>query len=262
MMTREKFKSALSEDISLSEINSLWKWISASKKYRDGLSEDDWLTVISDIKKHRPVQYIVEEAVFYGDVFSVNDAVLIPRPETEELSEILAVELKELPGSFSVLDIGTGSGVLALTLKKIFPDAKVSACDISSDALETARKNAANLQREVSFFQIDFLQEFPSEYYDVLVSNPPYICASEAEDMAENVLKYEPETALFVADTRPLMFYERIAEFTKKSEKLPLVFLEINQKYGAETASLFSHYPTVKLVKDLSGNERFVLAGH
>ena len=217
--------------------------------------------IVDRLKKYEPIQYILGETEFFGLKLKVNQAVLIPRPETEELVQWIAET--EIPADSRILDVGTGSGCIALAVKKQFPDATVSAVDISVHALETARKNGEINNLNVNFFQADILTWENSgwEIYDLIVSNPPYVRESEKEAMFPNVLKYEPESALFVSDSDPLLFYRRIAEFAQKLlNETGWLFFEINEKSGMQTAQLLEKkgFRAIEIKKDLFGKERMI----
>jgi len=193
----------------------------------------------------------------------VDENVLIPRPETEELLEIAVHKIKDhFPGKkLKILDIGTGSGIIPLVLKKHFPETEVSSIDFSEKALQTARKNAEFHQLDVHFIHADYLNIDVIDHYDVIISNPPYIGIDEEYEIADSVKEFEPKMALFSPTSDPLIFYRKIAEDSLKhlNEK-GLLFLEINQKLGPETLELYTDsYSDVQLIKDLSGNDRFIL---
>lgn len=212
--------------------------------------------------RFEPLQYILGSARFLGRDFHVEPGVLIPRPETEELVERM---LKEVPANARIVDIGTGSGCIAITLAKELPDAQIEAWDISEVALRVARQNAQAWQAKVNFVQRDVLKWTPEGKgeTDILVSNPPYVTESERADMDPNVRLYEPDGALFVPDKDPLRFYRRIGllgrQLLTPGGKL---YFEINRAYGQETAALLrtQGYTEVRTDKDLSGNDRFVTA--
>jgi release factor glutamine methyltransferase len=212
-----------------------------------------------------PLQYITGTQWFLGRPFQVNKHVLIPRPETEELVTWVAEEWK---GStdISILDIGTGSGCIPISLKLLMPAAIVSSCDVSSDALETAKKNAASLGAEMNFVDIDFLNESnwqQLQKYDVIVSNPPYIPVSEQETLDKNVREFEPATALFVPDGDPLIFYRRIALFGKSHLKDGgAIYCELHRDYAEKTKGLFEQmgYTNTTLRNDMHGNMRMLKA--
>ncbi|WP_288375962.1 peptide chain release factor N(5)-glutamine methyltransferase [Chryseobacterium culicis] len=218
--------------------------------------------VISELKTGKPYQQILGETEFYGMRIFVDENVLIPRPETEELLEIAIREIQssgfKIQG-LKILDIGTGSGVIPLVLKKHFPEAKVSSIDFSEKALETARRNADYHQLEIQFIHADYLHHEPAENYDIIISNPPYIGIEEEIDIADSVKEFEPKMALFSPVADALIFYRKIAEDAKKHLKENgLLFLEINQKLGPETLKLYSYFSNAQLLKDLSENDRFI----
>lgn len=218
--------------------------------------------MVRRLKNYEPIQYIVGETEFFGMPFFVDQNTLIPRPETEELVELV---LNENAGvNLSVLDIGTGSGCIAISLARHMKNAYVAAWDISSGALETACRNAARNNARVGFEKVDVLGEYPTDRkYDIIVSNPPYVLDSEKAVMEQNVLRYEPHSALFVPDDDALRFYERIADIAaailKKKGRL---YFEINRAKGKETADMLSErgFFNISVLKDLSGNERMVRA--
>ncbi|PKA81902.1 release factor glutamine methyltransferase [Ulvibacter sp. MAR_2010_11] len=220
---------------------------------------------IHRLKNHEPVQYILGETEFYGMVFKVNKNTLIPRPETEELvAWILAtVETQKLKPK-SILDIGTGSGCIAIALAKHLPESTISALDISSEALQTAQQNAFDNQVEVDFFQRDILQATNEAHkYDFIVSNPPYVRELEKGEMQPNVLQYEPKTALYVPNEDPLLFYRHIARFAKKSLRPKgFLFLEINEYLSEEMMSLLKleGFVEVELKKDIFEKYRMIKA--
>lgn len=218
--------------------------------------------VISRLKLHEPIQYILGEAEFFGLKFIVDENVLIPRPETEELVEIIINDNKDR-SNLNVLDIGTGSGCIPISLKKNMPTFNFKGWDVSGEALETAKKNAKLNNVSVEFEEVNVLRDIPKGQYDIIVSNPPYILEKEKIEMDDNVLKYEPHLALFVPDNKALLFYERIADIGKSllKEKGKLYF-EINSAKGKETTNMLKEkgYKNVLLIKDISGNDRIVRA--
>lgn len=219
--------------------------------------EEQLNTVLKDLKSGKPYQQILGEALFFGKKFLVDENVLIPRPETEELLELAVERIKNQ--EFKILDVGTGSGIIPIILKNAFPEAEVSALDISEKALETAKKNAALHRSDIHFFQMDFLKEFPSETYDIIISNPPYIARSEESEIADSVKEFEPKTALFSPVEDALIFYRKIAEFAQTNlTEQGMIFMEINQKYGNETLELFKDFRTAELHLDISGNNRII----
>ena len=215
---------------------------------------------------HEPVQYVLGTAHFAGMELEVTPATLIPRPETEELVRLIEREQAGRPGR-RVLDVGTGSGCLALALARALPGAEVLAVDISAEALAVARRNAAAWAPTVAFQQVDILHQKPAGLapgtLDVLVSNPPYVRESERADMRENVLAWEPATALFVPDEDPLLFYRRLAEIGAQLLVADgVAYLEINEMLGAETAALFTAqgFADVRVVVDMFGKPRMMRA--
>ena len=223
-----------------------------------------WNNIISELKTEKPIQYITGEAWFYGLRFEVNENTLIPRPETEELVEWIIESQKSKVKSqeVSILDIGTGSGCIPISLKKEIPNAIVSAIDVSEKALEMAQKNALSNEVEVNFMLKNILEtESLDEKYDIIVSNPPYVRNLEKQEIKKNVLDYEPHLALFVEDTDPLLFYRKIAQLAltglAPNGKL---FFEINQYLGKETVELLENlgFKNIQLRKDFVGNDRMI----
>jgi len=218
---------------------------------------------ITQLISGKPYQHILGKADFYGHKFFVNEHTLIPRPETEELVEIAAKKLRtraDLSG-IRVLDIGTGSGIIAIMLKLLFPHTEVTAMDISADALLIAKKNAEMHKVDIKFETADYLNCELQQQYDLIISNPPYIGREEAVSLSTQVRDFEPYTALHPLADDPLIFYRKIATDSQKHlGQKGFVLVEINQKYGKETLELFNSFSTSELIKDLSGNDRFVLA--
>lgn len=256
-------------------------------------NEKDWENIISDLQNEKPIQYILGDAWFYGLPFKVNENTLIPRPETEELVEWILESTKSKVQSqkskneslshraesrcnthhptpiFQLLDIGTGTGCIPISIKKNLTEAEVFAIDISEKALETASQNADINNVEINFIQADILQieNLQSTIYnlqskfDVIVSNPPYVRNLEKVEIKKNVLDYEPHLALFVDDNDPLIFYRKIAELALKSLKPNgQLFFEINQYLGKETVEILHKlgFQNIELRKDLKGNDRMI----
>ncbi len=217
--------------------------------------------IIARLNKNEPLQYIFGEAEFYGRTFKVNSAVLIPRPETEEMVSVI-VSLAKDKAKLSILDIGTGSGCIAITLALELIDAKVDALDISNAALIVAKANASNLRADVTFIKHDILSTaLLYTDLDIIVSNPPYIPILEQDGMSKNVKNYEPHLALFVPNHDPLRFYKAIAIQAKKMLKPSgLLIVEINALYGDDVVQLFSDndFIQIEIIKDLSGKDRIV----
>lgn len=238
------------------------------KKFPLSAEQQEQLNKYSEaLLQHKPVQYVLNEAWFAGMKFYVDENVLIPRPETEELVEWIIEEVAgyQLPVT-SLLDIGTGSGCIPIALKKKMPAAEVHAVDISEEALHVAKKNAGSLNTAITFYQLDILNDsawtqLPA--FDIIVSNPPYIKKTEASDMRQNVLQYEPHLALFVPDNDPLIFYKNIAKFgLHHLHDNGLLFFETNETHGREVVEMLeaTGYTEVKIRKDLQGKERMVKA--
>ena len=226
--------------------------------------EEELKEIIEELKTGKPYQQILGHTEFYGKKFFVDENVLIPRPETEELVELAKIEIQNLKSkiqNLKLLDIGTGSGIIPITLKKYFPNAEISAMDISEKALEIAKKNAEFHKKEINFIQADFLNTELTEKYDIIISNPPYIGIEENIEIEDSVKGFEPNIALFSPTSDALIFYKKIAKDGEKYlNENGMIFLEINQKLGKETLELFSNYSESRLIKDLSGNDRFVFA--
>ena len=271
---KEFFKNQLSEIYADSEISELFSifcnQILGMDKFELRISQHHIISeeqtrvfkkLISELKTGKPYQQILGYTEFYGLKFFVDEFVLIPRPETEELLELTISEIqKRNLKNTKILDIGTGSGIIPIVLKNKFPQAKVSAIDFSEKALETAKKNADFHNLDIKFIHQNYLQENLSEVYDIIISNPPYIGTDEETDIADSVKEFEPKMALFSPTSNALIFYEKIADDCKNHlAENGMVFLEINQKLGEETKALFTDVLSeVYLVKDISGNDRFV----
>ncbi|RKD92685.1 peptide chain release factor N(5)-glutamine methyltransferase [Mangrovibacterium diazotrophicum] len=236
-------------------------------KKDDSLNADERdkvVSIVERLKQHEPIQYILEETEFYGLTFRVSTDVLIPRPETEELVDWI-IRNNQIP-SPRILDVGTGSGCIPITLKANLPQATVSACDISTGALGTARNNASLNQTEVDFFELDILANTSlilPEKLDVLVSNPPYIRNQEKALMHDNVLQFEPHLALFVDDQSPLIFYAALASFGAHNlNPGGLIYWEINEAFGEQCCQLLEQegYSDIVLRQDLNGKDRMIRA--
>lgn len=228
------------------------------------LSESEMLKLhfaIKDLKKFKPIQYIIKKIDFLNTRIMVNESVLIPRPETEELVDLVLKH--ETRTGLRVLDIGTGSGCIAIALKKNLTEATVFGIDISKEALNLASKNAFINEVLLHFLKYDILvpKTVPDfKDLDIIVSNPPYVTKAEKADMKENVLRYEPHEALFVDNDDPVLFYKAIKYFTLEHlKKTGRIYLEINEKYGNEVKALFvDDFSEVKLHSDIHGKDRFV----
>lgn len=220
-----------------------------------------WHTIFEKLKKQIPIQYILRKTFFCGLVFEVNEHVLIPRPETEELvAWILAANNPSTP--LKILDIGTGSGCIAIALAKELPTAQVFAIDVSENALAVAKNNAKNNDVTVNFIQKDILNtDHLDEQFDIIVSNPPYVRTLEKAEIKDNVLEHEPHLALFVEDDDALVFYRKIADLALKNlNPNGQLYFEINQYLGNEMMDLLTQkgFNDLELRKDIYGNDRMV----
>ena len=238
------------------------------------------IPIITRLNQHEPVQYILNEAWFCGRKFYVDPSVLIPRPETELVVEesikllnrvtTWQSPLRPVPSlaggsggsGLAILDIGTGSGCIAISLSLKFPGARVWGVDNSSEALRVAERNSRELKANVHFSQLNIQNEFPTgQQFDLIVSNPPYISNEEKSGLNENVLNYEPHLALFTPETDPLIFYRAIANLSKSVlKKSGSVVVEINERFGKEVCALFEGegYSQTQIIRDLAGKDRVV----
>ena len=231
-------------------------------------------SALKALKNHKPIQYIIGQTEFYGLPFYVNENTLIPRPETEELVELILSntttngQLENVEGNnqFNILDIGTGTGCIAISLAKQLPNANVSAIDVSAKALEIANKNAELNQVDINFIENDILKICDSELdsatkFDIIVSNPPYVRQLEKQQMQDNVLNHEPHLALFVDDENPLIFYRAITQFaTKNLKPNGKLYFEINEYLGKEMMALLEAFgfKNIQLKQDLFGKDRMI----
>ncbi len=230
------------------------------------LRDDQVQTLLAygaQLEQHRPVQYVLNEAWFAGMDLYVDEEVLIPRPETEELVEWILLSHADFASSGRILDIGTGSGCIPLAIKKKWPAAEVQAVDVSEGALRVARKNAAANNLDVHFHLFDILSSdvFPQAEFDLIVSNPPYIPLSDQEQMRDNVLKFEPWLALFVENDDPLCFYKAIAEFgCQYLKRGGYLYFEIHEEAGEPVSELLrsADYQDIQLRKDMQGKDRMI----
>ncbi len=221
---------------------------------------------INDLKKYKPVQYIIGKTFFYELEIKVNPSVLIPRPETEELVHWIISDNKEIKKTIDIIDIGFGSGCIPIVLKKNLKQSKVYGIDISKEALKIAKLNALQNETEVEFKIIDIFDrekwtELPQ--FDIIVSNPPYVCESEKEAMHANVLEYEPHLALFVDNDTPLIFYNVIADFALDKLRLDgSLYFEINEGFAYKTIELLEAkgFSDCEVRKDMQGKERMIKA--
>lgn len=217
---------------------------------------------LSQLKLHRPIQYITGVAHFMDLEFNVDENVLIPRPETEELVRWILEREEHRQGEVKILDIGTGSGCIAIALAKNLPLAKVYALDISRESLMVAQENAIKNQVNIEFINADILQTENLElHFDIIVSNPPYVRDLEKKEMSANVTYHEPGHALFVPDNNPLLFYRKISEFATSHLKVGgILYFEINQYLGVETMKMMEMigFTDLQLRKDMFGNDRML----
>jgi release factor glutamine methyltransferase len=231
------------------------------------LSESELLKVhfaVKDLLRHKPIQYITGESEFMGYGFLVKPGVLIPRPETEEMVDMIIKRFQNR-SPLSIWDLGTGSGCIAVSLALSLPQAKVKAFDLSEEAISLTKLNAQRLNVDISLQQTDILELRPTERkkIDVIVSNPPYVRQSERHHMQKNVLDFEPDMALFVSDEDPLIFNQAVANIGDKVlAKDGELWLEINEALGKETAALIENtgFKKVQIHQDFSGRDRFVSA--
>jgi len=236
----------------------------------DAQVQPDWDEIVNRLNHNEPIQHIIGSTEFCGLTFQVSASVLIPRPETEELVQLVTRDYAEPEDKPSILDIGTGSGCIAIVLARFLPHATVHAWDVSDEALSVARENARQLMADVHFDKQDMLNvSFPlpdaPQKFDCLVSNPPYVTYSEADHMRPNVLRFEPHEALFVEDSDPLLFYKAIADFGKHHLKPGgRCYVEINEHFGPETQQVFEErgYKNVEILRDIHGKNRFVRAAN
>jgi len=280
MMLKELYRNfllQLQKIYSLSEATNITDWVfekKASLKRSDILKNPDKVITqaadkliqeaLQELLVHKPVQYVLGEAWFYHMKLKVNEHVLIPRPETEELVEQLIKDRKSKLTDPAILDIGTGSGCIPIAIKKHLPAAVITSIDVSEKAIALAKENAALHNAHISFVQLDFLDESKRnglQMFDIIISNPPYIPLNEKERLDRNVTAFEPHLALFVPDDSPLIFYQEIALFGKNN-LLPngKIYLETHEDLAKEVAALFmKDYQTVMIKRDIYGNERMVI---
>ncbi len=236
----------------------------------DGLiemSREEIGAIINRLQNHEPIQYVTGKAPFFGYFFNVDSSVLIPRPETEELVDLVKNHINSISNKkIKILDIGTGSGCIPITLSLLFPKIEITAIDVSQKALDCASSNKEKLNANVKFQKIDFLD--PSQWenlnqYDIIISNPPYIPMSEKKIMNSNVLKYEPHIALFVEEESPLIFYKSIYSFAQNHLiKKGIVFLECNEYSAEKVESVFAPEYEVRIIKDMQKKDRMIKAVH
>ena len=275
-MTLQDFKLKMISELSLiyemDELNSIFNLLSeyylkiprskillANEIDLDQSNQTLFQSALERLKTHEPIQYVLGKTSFMDMEFKVNSSVLIPRPETEELIRLM---LKEDLDGKDILDIGTGSGCIAISLAKNFPNAKVIALDISNDALEIAKENAALNNVRIDFICSDIFKYQSDKKYDLIVSNPPYICESEKLLMKQNVLNFEPDLALFVDDNDPLKYYLEIINFSKYGLKSNgFLFFEINKRFSSLLKTkLLNNKLNFSVKNDFAGFPRFIKA--
>ena len=275
-MTLQDFKlkmiSELSSVYEMDELNSVFNLLSedylkiprskillADEIDLNESNQNLFSTALERLKTHEPIQYVLGKTSFMDLEFKVNSSVLIPRPETEELVRLM---LKEDLDGKEILDIGTGSGCIAISLAKNLPNAKVSALDISKDALEIAKENAKSNNVDIEFINADIFEYKSEKKYDIIVSNPPYVLESEKMLMKQNVLNYEPEIALFVDDTNALKYYESVIKFSLNNlNPQGQIFFETNENYKDELNKLAQNYEynIIEFKLDINDKNRFLI---
>ena len=259
------------------KVTGLKRWERREHKNEE-LNATHWERLKNELKellKHKPVQYVLKEAWFYKMKFLVDENVLIPRPETEELIEWIINDFKKERDSkptmpdgrpANIIDIGTGSGCIAVALKKELTDSNITAIDVSEEALSVAKKNGENLKATINFLAVNFLNKNawkPLAAYDTIVSNPPYIPIDEKKFLAKNVTEFEPQIALFVENNDPFVFYKKIVEFSETHLKPGgKIYVEVHEEYAKQVKIIFENAGlTSEIKKDIYGKERMVKAG-
>ena len=277
---REYFINSLEDLYPIEELQSIFyllasKYLNLSRidialQFDDTLTSDEEINfnqAIDRLKIYEPVQYILEETDFFGYPFLVNKQVLIPRPETEELVAWIIEDVKEK--ETTLLDIGTGSGCIAISLAKKLNDASVTAIDVSKEAIDVAKKNSAQNHTKIEFMEVDVLhfkdnvelQQKLNSKFDIIVSNPPYVRIKEQELMRPNVLKHEPDLALYVANETPLLFYKKIVQLSNLYLKAGgRLYFEINEYLGNELKKMLMEegFKHVQIKKDMFGKDRMI----
>jgi len=276
----EFYKTELSLIYDEGELYSIFelvceKYLNYSKSqvtqhFNENINQSNLINIYNagvELKKGTPIQYILKEAFFYDLSFNVSNAVLIPRPETEELVNlIIKSQIANNQNPIAILDIGTGSGCIPITLKKHLPQAKVFGIDISEQALEVAKSNAIKNDVDVEFIKEDILSDFLilNSNFSIIVSNPPYVLNSEAQQMDARVLEHEPHLALFVDDNDPIIFYKRIIDLCDKYlEEKGWLYFELNPMYAIDVKNYASDskiFNFTEILSDMSGKQRFLKA--
>lgn len=272
---RNLYREVLDSMYDREEIDALWKYsledkLSVKTDLKDlaepVLTESNLNTIIPVLERlitGEPYQYIIGEVIFYGCKLNVDKRVLIPRPETEELCELVLNE-NDTTKALSVIDLGTGSGCIPIALKSKAKCWKIDAIEVDEGALSLAKQNAKLNNLEIGFQKLDLLASQTSNLksYNIIISNPPYIAEKEADKIKENVLVHEPHLALFIKDEDPLLFYRKMLDIGQKSlEKGGKFYFEFNEQYGPEMIELMEQkgYSDIRIVKDLSGKDRFAV---
>lgn len=272
---RELFRKHLADMYEVEEVDALCRWTLQDKLGLDERRTDVDAHIITESNLNlvipvldrlitgEPYQYIIGEVEFFGCQLKVDKRVLIPRPETEELCELVLRE-NDTTKPLNVKDLGTGSGCIPIAIKSKAPSWNVSAVDVSEEALSLATENATRNQVEINFRQLDLLSTVNQQLSTVnlIISNPPYIAEKEAVEIHENVLVYEPHLALFIPDEDPLLFYRKILDIGQTAlENGGKCYFEINEKYGSKLAELMAQkgYSDIRIVKDMSGKDRFAV---
>jgi release factor glutamine methyltransferase len=273
---QEKLKSIYTDreadnisDWIFDNVTGLKRWERRENKNR-ALTESDLKKIakyLDELLRHKPVQYVLNEAWFYKMKFFVNENVLIPRPETEELIEWIVSDSKieNVSKRTNIIDIGSGSGCISISLKKEFPNSNITAIDVSEKALSVAQKNAEDLGAKINFLELDFLDENSwklLQMYDTIASNPPYIPINEKELLSKNVTVFEPSIALFVANNNPGIFYKKIAAFAKTHlQENGKIYTEVNEEHAKNVKEIFENAGYLaEIKKDIYGKERMVKA--
>ncbi|MCB9190361.1 MAG: peptide chain release factor N(5)-glutamine methyltransferase [Flavobacteriales bacterium] len=270
---RDLYRDILGSMYEVEEIDALWRYsledklnikVEQTQLEQPILTESNLNTIILVLERlvtGEPYQYIIGQVEFYGCQLKVDKRVLIPRPETEELCELVLRE-NDITKPINVIDLGTGSGCIPIALKSKAPAWQVSAVEVDEGALSLAKQNATLNSTDINFQQLDLLSTYdlPIMTYGLIVSNPPYIAEKEADTIKENILVHEPHLALFIADEDPLLFYRKMLDIGQTSlEKGGKCYFEFNEQYGAEMQELMTQkgYSDIRIIKDLSGKNRF-----
>ena len=276
----EFYKNELSLIYDEAELYSIFelvceKYLNYSKTqlkqhFNENINQSNLINIYNagvELKKGTPIQYILKEAFFYDLIFNVSNAVLIPRPETEELVDLIIKQFNTQSLTLlTILDIGTGSGCIPITLKKHLPQAKVFGIDISDEALEVAKSNAKKNKVDVELWKLDILKQFitHNSTFNIIVSNPPYVLNSEAQQMDARVLEHEPHLALFVEDNDPIIFYKRIIDLCNRYlEEKGWLFFELNPMYAIDVKNYANDskiFNFTEILNDISGKQRFLKA--